>query len=94
MEEQIVDELKWITARGKTLQVKRKNPYGLLNFSFKEGGQLPEELTGAYTSFQEVTAAAESYMSKQPVFSHDPKSPRPELKLKSDAKKQQPKSIQ
>mgnify|MGYP003656313735 CR=1 FL=1 len=93
MEEQIVNELSWVTPKGKNLQVKRQNPYGFMNFYFKEGGQLPEELSGVYTSFKEVRAAGNSYISKQPSVSYDPTTPRPELKYKTNAKKQQSKSI-
>ena len=93
MEEQIVDELNWVTPKGKKLKVKRQNPYGFIHFYFKEGGQLPEELAGRYTSFKEVRAAGNSYISKQPSVSYDINKPRPELKYKTNAKKQQSKSI-
>lgn len=93
MDDLVVDDLEWTTTKGKTLQVKRKNPYGFLCFSFKEGGQLPDELIGSYTSFKEVEAAADKYMKKQPEVHRDPTLPRPELKTKPNAKKSQSQSL-
>ena len=93
MDEQVVDDLEWTTPRGKTLRVTRKNPYGFLSFFFKEGGELPEAIAGNYTNFKDVTAAALKWLGDLPPVPSNINNPRPELKIKPNAKKRESKSI-
>ena len=66
MEDVIVSELEWTTNRDKTLQVLRTNPYGFMKFQFKEGGELPKELSGNFTAFRDIKLWAEAWIEKQP----------------------------
>jgi hypothetical protein len=87
MEEQIVAEFEWTTPRGKTLQAIRKNPYGFLSFFFKEGGELPKELTGNYTNLHDLTTAAKKWIDNLPPVPSNIDKIRPELKTKTVHKK-------
>ncbi len=80
MEGHLVDGLEWQT-QNKTLQVISKNPYGFMHFRFKEGGALPEELSGAYTNVSDVEAAGNKYISSVFISSNAHKE-RPVLKTK------------
>tara|TARA_R100000742_G_C4218218_1_gene42711 strand:- start:248 stop:535 length:288 start_codon:yes stop_codon:yes gene_type:complete len=80
MEGHLVDGLEWQT-QNKTLQVISKNPYGFMHFRFKEGGALPQELSGAYTNVSDVEAAGNKYISSVFISSNAHKE-RPVLKTK------------
>lgn len=82
MDEAVVEGLEWTTTRGKILQVKRHNPYGFMRFQFKDGGEIPKELSSNYTNFKDVNTAATKYMSRQPKPPHNADKPRPEIQYK------------
>lgn len=65
-----VAELKWPeytfkTSGGKTIQVKHDKVGTLWSISFKEGGQLPSELTGKFTSEHDACKQVEVYLARQ-----------------------------
>ena len=65
MEERVVEGLNWKT-QNKNLIVVNRNPYGFMHFMFKEGGALPQELSGAYTSMSDVQKAGDNYIKRMP----------------------------
>jgi hypothetical protein len=83
MADQHVEEFSWDT-QNKTIHVWRTDPYGFLTFRFKEGGALPEELSGNHTSFESIKAAAASYM-KGVTRTHNADKERPVLQRKAKA---------
>jgi hypothetical protein len=62
MEGQAVEGLSWTTARDKTLEVVTVNPFGFMKFRWKDGGEVPEEISGNYTSFKDIKTAANKYI--------------------------------
>lgn len=63
-----VPDLEWpvhtFQSGGKTIQVKHDKVGTLWSISFKEGGQLPEELKGKYTSDNDAIAAVKVYLAR------------------------------
>ena len=80
MEERVVEGLNWKT-QNKNLIVVNKNPYGFMHFMFKEGGSLPQELSGSYTSMMDVQKAGDNYIKKV-VRTHNADKERPVLQTK------------
>lgn len=80
MEERVVDGLNWKT-QNKNLIVVNRNPYGFMHFMFKEGGTLPQELSGSYTSMSDVQKAGDIYIKKHPR-THNADKERPVLQTK------------
>ena len=80
MEERVVDGLNWKT-QNKELIVVNKNPYGFMHFMFKEGGALPNELSGSYTNITDVKKAGDAYIKRKPR-THNADKERPVLQTK------------
>ena len=80
MEERVVEDLNWKT-QNKNLIVVNKNPYGFMHFMFKEGGTLPNELSGSYTSMADVRKAGDNYIKRKPR-THNADKERPVLQTK------------
>ena len=49
---------------GNILRLEAKDPYGFIHLSL-EHGQLPEDMTGVFTSWFEAERAAERYQSRR-----------------------------
>jgi|TARA_Y100000310_G_scaffold102235_1_gene100440 hypothetical protein len=58
------DKVTWELPSGNTLKVKATNPYGFYKIFYANGGELPAELDGAYTSIPTLITAVESYLAK------------------------------
>lgn len=80
MEERVVDGLNWKT-QNKNLIVVNRNPYGFMYFMFKEGGTIPNELSGSYTNITDVQKAGDAYIKKHPR-THNADKERPVLQTK------------
>ena len=80
MEERVVEGLNWKT-QNKNLIVVNRNPYGFMHFMFKEGGALPQELSGAYTSMSDDQKAGDNYIKRMPR-THNADKERPVLQTK------------
>lgn len=75
-----------VTIGDNKLNFTRTDPYGFWIISY-EKGQLPRELTGVYTSFQNALKEAQSYIvKKQKEAEPKPASSRPTIKYKKTAK--------
>jgi hypothetical protein len=64
---------------GNTLRLEAKDPYGFIHMSL-EKGQLPESMTGAFTSWFEAERAAQRYQSQRDMVIN-------EMKIVDDKKK-------
>jgi hypothetical protein len=80
MEGRVVDGLNWKT-QNKELIVVNKDPYGFMHFAFKEGGTLPDELSGVYTNVTDAQKAGDAYIKRKPR-THNADKERPVLQVK------------
>jgi hypothetical protein len=58
------------TAGGKEIEVYHDPATAHVKIKFKEGGQLPAELTGVFTSKAVAEVAVRSYILNNPVSKH------------------------
>ena len=80
MDGRVVDNYKFETYEGASVQVVRRNPFGFLYFVMEKGGVIPRMLEGTYTSFGAVDTAIARYMANKPAAAK----PEPEpIKTKS-----------
>lgn len=56
---------EFITPREKEVQIKT-NTYGHYYVEFKQGGRLPKELDGTWTSLPKVEAVVQRYIDTRP----------------------------
>lgn len=52
------------TPNGKTIQLQIKEGSSLIRISFAQGGELPEELSGLYTSERDAEKAILFYLDR------------------------------
>lgn len=64
---------------GNILRLEAKDPYGFIYLSL-ERGQLPESMTGAFTSWFEAERAAERYQSMRDMAINEMKIEEPKKK--------------
>ena len=57
------ENIRTIETNGAKIFLTRKDPYGFWSISF-EHGQLPEQLTGSYTSAELAAADVDKYLSQ------------------------------
>ncbi len=55
------------TSKGKTLGWRIVEGSGLMEFAFVEGGQLPPELGGKWTSVRDMIAKANQYVEQKDI---------------------------
>jgi len=58
------DDYQFQTRGGKTVVVYHDKMGSMWSIKFKQGGQLPEELEGKFTSEQQAIQAVEIYLAK------------------------------